>query len=62
MQQELTLNEGNEKNARSADQSNSCNGSLKKTIISDSGNLEIKLLRNLKSEFEPKIIRKKQNR
>lgn len=62
MQQELTHQLGYEKNARDGSSNNARNGSSKKTITSDSGKMEIKVPRDRKSEFEPKIIKKNQTR
>ena len=61
MQQELTHELGYEKNAQN-DTGNSRNGSSKKTIKGDFGNLEIDVPRDRNSEFEPKIIKKNQTR
>ena len=62
MQQELTHQLGYEKNTRNGASNNSRNGSSKKSITGDFGKMEIKVPRDRKSEFEPKIIKKNQTR
>jgi len=62
MREELTHHLGYEKNSREADTANSRNGFSSKTIKGDSGLMEIKIPRDRKSEFEPKIISKNQTR
>jgi len=61
MQQELTHHLGYEKNSRHTGESeNSRNGTSRKTLKGDIGKLEIKVPRDRKSEFDPKIIAKNQ--
>lgn len=68
MQQEMTHHLGFEKHARATPTAepgpapNSRNGSSKKTLKGDFGALEIKIPRDRKAEFEPKIVSKNQTR
>jgi transposase-like protein len=62
MQEELTYHLGYEKSSRNSSTDNSRNGSSRKVIKGDSGNLEIEVPRDRNAQFEPKIIQKNQTR
>ena len=62
MQRELTHQLGYAKSTKNISDGNSRNGSSKKTIKGDFGELEISIPRDRKSEFQPKIIQKNQTR
>lgn len=62
MQQELTHHLGYEKGSRENDSDNSRNGTSKKKIKGNFGELELAVPRDRKSEFKPQIIKKNQTR
>jgi len=62
MRQELTHHLGYEKHSRGETSINARNGTSKKKINGDFGDLEISIPRDREAEFEPQIIKKHQTR
>ncbi len=45
-----------------SDVNNACNGLSKKQLITDNGTIQLHVPRDRNSDFEPMIVKKKQNR